>query len=44
MLENYTIFLWLLKLGAVANIYCLVNARGLGGGVTPAHLILPALT
>ncbi len=42
MLENYTVFLWLLKLGAVANIYFLVNARGFAAGVTPAHLILPA--
>ncbi len=35
-------FLWLLKLGALANIYFLVNTRGLAGALTHAPLILPA--
>ncbi len=42
MLENYTVFLWLLKLGALANIYFLINVRGLTAGVTHVPLILPA--
>ncbi|HVN85675.1 MAG TPA: hypothetical protein VMW17_12605 [Candidatus Binatia bacterium] len=42
MLEDYTIFLWLLKLGAVTNIYFLLTMPGLGVGGTHAHLIFPA--
>ena len=42
MVQNYTIFLWLLKLGAVANIYFLVNVGGLPAAGAHAQLILPA--
>jgi hypothetical protein len=31
-LENYPVFLWLLKLRAFANIYLFVNTRGLAPG------------
>ena len=40
MSETYAIFLWLLKLGAVANLYFLLETGGRAGGAT--HLVLPA--
>jgi len=42
MSENYTIFLWLLKFGAVANIYFLVTVGANAAAATQTHLVLPA--
>jgi len=40
-MTDYTIFLWLLKLGAAANLYFLVNTTALIGRVD-TRIILPA--
>jgi hypothetical protein len=40
MLRDYTIVLWLLKLGALINLYFLVNTLWLPGA--DAHVVLPA--
>ena len=42
MLENYGVFLWLLKLGALANTYFLLNLCGLSADAARAPVILPA--
>jgi hypothetical protein len=40
VLRDYTIVLWLLKLGSLINLYFLVNTRLLASG--DAHIVLPA--
>jgi hypothetical protein len=42
ILNNYTIVLWLLKLGSLINLYFLVNTRPLASGDADAYVILPA--
>ena len=42
MFRDYTIVLWLLKLGSVINLYFLVNTRPLASGGADASIVLPA--
>ena len=42
MFRDYTAFLWLLKLGALANLYFLVDTTTRASGNASAHLLLPA--
>jgi hypothetical protein len=42
MSKDFTIFLWLLKLGALANIYFFVSTLALKSGATDPHIIIPA--
>lgn len=42
MFTDYTIFLWVFKLGALVNIYFLINTGGLVADATYASLVLPA--
>ena len=42
MSGDYTIFLWLLKLGALINLYFLVETLPLTSGDAEAHIVLPA--
>jgi hypothetical protein len=42
MLNDFSFFLWLLKLGAVANLYFLASSLTLGAGVSDPHLVIPA--
>jgi hypothetical protein len=42
MFSDFTIFLWLLKLGALVNLYFLANTCGLSPGTTDAHIVVPA--
>ncbi len=42
MFRDYTIVLWLLKLGSLLNLYFLVNTRPLGSGGAGAYIVLPA--
>jgi hypothetical protein len=42
MLKNYSVFLWLLKLGALVNTALLINVGRLSAGAAPAPIILPA--
>src|SRR5271165_3954535 len=44
MLRDYTIVLWLLKLGSLINLYFLVNTRLLASGDADAYIVLPAQT
>jgi hypothetical protein len=41
-LQNYTVVLWLLKLGSLINLYFLVNTRALASGGADVYVILPA--
>src|SRR5262245_18501947 len=40
-MNDYTIFLWVLKLGAVANLYFLVNTAAVAGTVDTS-VVIPA--
>jgi hypothetical protein len=42
MSKDFTIFLWLLKLGALANIYFFASTLALKSGATDPHIIIPA--
>lgn len=42
MFRDYTIVLWLLKLGSLINLYFLVNTRPLASGDADAYIVLPA--
>ena len=42
MLNDFNIFLWLLKLGAFINLYFLVNTFALSSAVADAHILIPA--
>jgi hypothetical protein len=42
MAENYTVFLWLLKLGALVNIGLLISVGELSAGGARAPVIIPA--
>ena len=42
MFRDYTIVLWLLKLGSLINLYFLVNTRPLASGGADAYIVLPA--
>jgi hypothetical protein len=42
MFNDFTIFLWLLKLGALINLYFLANTHALPSGTTDAHIVIPA--
>jgi hypothetical protein len=42
MFRDYTIVLWLLKLGALVNLYFLVSTRVLASGDPDASIVLPA--
>ena len=42
MFRDYTIVLWLLKLGSLINLYFLVNTRLLASGDADAYIVLPA--
>lgn len=42
MSNNFTIFLWFLKLGALINLYFLANTYALPSGTTNAHIVIPA--
>jgi hypothetical protein len=42
MFRDYTIVLWLLKLGGLINLYFLVNTRLLASGDADAYIVLPA--
>jgi len=42
MLTNFTIFLWLLKLGALLNLYFLVKTFALPSGTADPHIVIPA--
>lgn len=43
MKNDLTIFLWLLKLGALLNVYFLANTLALRSGATDPHIVVPAL-
>jgi hypothetical protein len=42
MLRDYTIVLWLLKLGSLINLYFLVSTRLLASGDPDTYIVLPA--
>ena len=42
MFNDFKIFLWLLKLGALLNLYFLANAYALSSGTTDPHIVIPA--
>jgi hypothetical protein len=42
MFRDYTIVLWLLKLGGLVNLYFLVSARLLASGDADAYVVIPA--
>lgn len=42
ILRDYTVVLWMLKLGSLVNLSFLVNTRPLASGDADAYLILPA--
>jgi hypothetical protein len=42
MPTDFTIFLWLLKLGALINLYFLANTLRLPPGAVDAHIVVPA--
>jgi hypothetical protein len=42
MFRDYTIVLWLLKLGGLLNLYFLVNTRLLASGDADSYIVLPA--
>ena len=42
MFRDYTVVLWLLKLGSLINLYFLVNAGPLASGDADAYIVLPA--
>jgi hypothetical protein len=42
MLNDFTVFLWWLKWGALINLYFLVSTLALPSGATDAHIVIPA--
>jgi hypothetical protein len=44
MFRDYTIFLWLLKLGGLINLYFLAKTLPLASGSANAYIVLPAQT
>lgn len=42
MFNDFTILLWLLKLGALINLVFLANTFTLASGTTDAHIVIPA--
>lgn len=42
MVQNFTLFLWLLKLGALLNLYFLVNTLAPPASSADPHLLVPA--
>ena len=42
MLRDYTVVLWLLKLGSLINLYFLVSTRLLASGDPDTYIVLPA--
>ena len=42
MFKDFTTFLWLLKLGALLNLYFLANTWLLPSGTTDPHIVVPA--
>lgn len=42
MTHDFTLFLWLLKLGALVNLYFLANTFALGSGETDPNILVPA--
>ena len=42
MPNDFTVFLWALKLGAFANLYFLANTLALRSGDTDPHIVIPA--
>ena len=42
MFQDFTIFLWLLKLGALVNLYFLANTVVPPGNAVDPHLLVPA--
>jgi hypothetical protein len=42
MFSDFTIFLWLLKIGALVNLYFLANTCALPSGTADAHIVIPA--
>ncbi len=42
MFNDFTIFLWLLKIGALVNLYFLASTHGLAGNTTDPHILVPA--
>jgi hypothetical protein len=42
MSRDFTVFLWLLKLGALINLYFLANSLALPSGTTDPHILIPA--
>src|SRR5713226_7429896 len=42
MLRDYTIYLWLLKLGSLANLYFLAKTLPLASDAAHAYIVLPA--
>ncbi len=42
MFNDFTIFLWLLKLGALVNLYFLANTYALSSATADAHILAPA--
>ncbi|MEE3330029.1 MAG: hypothetical protein VX246_04090 [Myxococcota bacterium] len=43
MPNDFTLFLWLLKLGALANLYFLANTLALDSGRTDPQIVVPAV-
>ena len=42
MFNDFTIPLWLLKLGALINLYFLASTHALLSGMAEAHIVVPA--
>jgi hypothetical protein len=42
MFTDFTIFLWLLKLGVLVNLYFLANTFALPSGTADPHIVIPA--
>ena len=42
MFNDFTVFLWLLKLGALINLYFLANTFAVASGTTDPNIAIPA--
>ena len=42
MFSDFTIFLWLLKLGALVNLYFLASSFAFPSAASDAHIVIPA--